>query len=159
LSALLTDRGLTTSRAALCASILGGTSLLGRILVGWLLDRFFGPRVVFAINVVAALGIFILARADSFAAGTLAAARIGIGAGDEAAIPPYLLTRHFSAYAFSPRCTASPGRFMPAAGAIGPVILGHAFDATGSYASLLTLLAAALGIMALTNFLLPRYAA
>jgi hypothetical protein len=37
------------------------------------------------------------------------------------------------------------------------VILGRAFDATGSYASLLLLLAAALGIMALTNFLLPRY--
>jgi len=38
LSALLTDRGLTTRNAALCASILGGSSLLGRIMVGWLLD-------------------------------------------------------------------------------------------------------------------------
>jgi MFS family permease len=37
LSALLTDRGLTAGNAALCASILGGSSLLGRIVVGWLL--------------------------------------------------------------------------------------------------------------------------
>ena len=36
-------------------------------------------------------------------------------------------------------------------------VFGRAFDATGSYSSLLLLLAAALGIMALTNFLLPRY--
>lgn len=58
LSPLLTDRGLTTSNAALCASILGGSSLLGRIFVGWLLDRFFGPHVAFAINAITALGIF-----------------------------------------------------------------------------------------------------
>ena len=60
LSALLTDRGLTTARAALCASILGGASLLGRVLVGWLLDRFFGPHVAFAINGITALGILLL---------------------------------------------------------------------------------------------------
>ncbi|MFZ1006190.1 MAG: MFS transporter [Candidatus Sulfotelmatobacter sp.] len=50
LSALLTDRGLTAGNAALCASVLGGSSLLGRIVVGWLLDRFFGPRVALAIQ-------------------------------------------------------------------------------------------------------------
>src|ERR1700728_664458 len=74
LSALLTDRGITAENAALCASILGGSSLLGRIVVGWLLDRFFGPRVAFVINLIAALGIFLLARASSFPAGCIAAA-------------------------------------------------------------------------------------
>jgi hypothetical protein len=38
------------------------------------------------------------------------------------------------------------------------VILGRAFDATGSYTALLVLLAAALGLAATTNLLLPRYA-
>src|ERR1700723_970912 len=61
LSALLTDRGLTAGNAALCASILGGSSLLGRIVVGWLLDRFFGPHVALGINLITALGIFLLA--------------------------------------------------------------------------------------------------
>jgi MFS family permease len=157
LSALLTDRGLTAARAALCASILGATSLLGRIIVGWLLDRFFGPYVALAINAITALGILTLARADSFAAGALAAALIGIGAGGEAAITPYLLTRYYGLRAFS-TLYGLTWTFYAAAGAIGPVILGRAFDATGSYASLLTLLASALGFMALTNFLLPRYA-
>src|ERR1700734_3487614 len=69
LSALLTDRGLTAGNAALCASVLGGSSLLGRIVVGWLLDRFFGPRVALVINLITALGIFLLARANSFPAG------------------------------------------------------------------------------------------
>lgn len=156
LSALLTDRGMSTARAALCASILGGSSLLGRIFVGWLLDRFFGPHVAFAINAITAFGIFTLARADTFLAGSLAAALIGIGAGGEAATTPYLLTRYFGLRGFS-TLYGFTWTFYAAAGAIGPVILGRAFDATGSYAFLLTLLASALGLIALTNFLMPRY--
>jgi MFS family permease len=156
LSALLTDRGLTAGTAALCASILGGSSLLGRIVVGWLLDRFFGPRVALAINLITALGIFLLARASSFPAGCLAAVLIGVGAGGEAAITPYLLTRYFGLRAFS-TLYGLTWTFYAAAGAIGPVILGRAFDATGSYSSLLILLAAALGVAAATNLLLPSY--
>jgi MFS family permease len=157
LSALLTDRGLTAGGAALCASVLGGSSLLGRVVVGWLLDRFFGPHVAFVINLITALGIFLLARAGSFPAGCLAAALVGIGAGGEAATTPYLLTRYFGLRSFS-TLYGFTWTFYAAAGAIGPVILGRAFDATGSYASLLVLLAAALGLAAVTNLLLPRYA-
>jgi MFS family permease len=156
LSALLTDRGLTPGDAALCASILGGSSLFGRVVVGWLLDRFFGPRVAFVINLITALGVFLLARANSFPAGCLAAGLIGVGAGGEAATTPYLLTRYFGLRAFS-TLYGLTWTFYAAAGAIGPVILGRAFDATGSYASLLVLLAAALGLAAVTNLLLPRY--
>jgi MFS family permease len=156
LSALLTDRGLTAGNAALCAAILGGSSLLGRIVVGWLLDRFFGPRVAFVINLITALGIFLLARANSFPAGCLAAGLVGIGAGGEAAITPYLLTRYFGLRAFS-TLYGLTWTFYAAAGAIGPVILGRAFDATGSYSSLLVVLAAVLGLAAAMNLLLPRY--
>ena len=157
LSALLTDRGITAGKAALCASLLGGSSVLGRVVVGWLMDRFFGPRVAFAINLITALGIFLLARASSFPAGCVAAALIGVGAGGEAATTPYLLTRYFGLRSFS-TLYGFTWTFYAAAGAIGPVILGRAFDLTGSYASLLVLLAAALGLAALTNLLLPRYA-
>jgi hypothetical protein len=48
--------------------------------------------------------------------------------------------------------------FYAPSGAIGPVILGRAFDSTGSYASLLVALAAALAVAAATNLLLPQYA-
>ena len=157
LSALLTDRGLTAGNAALCASVLGGSSLLGRIVVGWLLDRFFGPRVALVINLTTALGILLLARANSFPAGCLATALIGVGAGGEAAITPYLLTRYFGLRAFS-TLYGLTWTFYAAAGAIGPVILGRAFDATGSYSSLLVFLAGTLGLAATTNLLLPRYA-
>jgi MFS family permease len=157
LSALLTDRGITPGDAALCASLLGGSSLLGRIGVGWLLDRFFGARVAFVVSLITAGGIFLLARANGFPAGCLAAALIGVGAGGEAAITPYLLTRYFGLRAFS-TLYGLTWTFYAAAGAIGPVILGRAFDSTGSYASLLTILAVALSLAAAMNLLLPKYA-
>jgi len=156
LSALLTDRGITPRDAALCASVLGGMSLLGRIGVGWLLDRFFGARVALLINLTTAAGIFLLARSNNFSAGCVAAALIGIGAGGEAAITPYLLTRYFGLRAFS-TLYGLTWTFYAAAGAIGPVLLGRAFDSTGSYASSLIILAIALAIAAALMLALPRY--
>jgi MFS family permease len=158
MSALLTDRGISPGHAALCASILGGSSVLGRIGTGWLLDRFFGARVAFVVSLVTAAGIFILARANTFAAGCFASALIGVGAGGEAAITPYLLTRYFGLRAFS-TLYGLTWTFYAAAGATGPVILGRAFDSTGSYAFLLTILAGVLSVVAATNLLLPKYPA
>ena len=157
LAALLTDRGITPGDAALCASALGGSSLIGRIGVGWLLDRFFGARVALVVSLITAAGIFLLARANSFPAGCFVAALIGVGAGGEAAITPYLLTRYFGLRAFS-TLYGLTWTFYAAAGAIGPVILGRAFDSTGSYAALLVVLAATLSLAAAMNLLLPRYA-
>jgi MFS family permease len=156
LSALMTDRGITSGDAAWCASILGGMSVPGRIGTGWLLDRFFGARVAFVVSLITAAGIFLLAHASTFPAGCIAAALIGLGAGGEAAITPYLLTRYFGLRAFS-TLYGLTWTFYAAAGATGPVILGRAFDMTGSYASLLATLAVALSFAALINLLLPKY--
>jgi MFS family permease len=156
LVALLTDRGISAKAAALCASMIGGSSLLGRVVVGWLLDRFFAPRVACVITLITAAGIFLLGRANSFPAGILAAALIGIGAGGEADITPYLLTRYFGLRAFSTLYGLS-WTFYAAAGATGPIILGRAFDASGSYTSVLTILAMVSLVGAAAILLLPRY--
>jgi MFS family permease len=156
LSALLTDRGVRPGDAALCASILGASSILGRIATGWLLDRFFGARVAFVVSLVTAAGIFLLADASGFGAGAFSAALIGIGAGGEAAITPYLLTRYFGLGAFS-TLYGLTWTFYAAAGATGPVVLGRAYDSTGSYTSLLAILAGILALAGAMNLLLPRY--
>ncbi|HKR85787.1 MAG TPA: MFS transporter [Terriglobales bacterium] len=158
LSALLTDRGISARGAAMCASILGGSSLVARVAVGRLLDRFFGAYVALAVNFITALGIFMLARASTVSTGCLAAGLIGVGAGGEAAITPYLLTRYFGLRGFS-TLYGLTWTFYAVAAAIGPVMLGRAFDATGSYASLLMLLAVALLVASATNLALPNYPA
>src|SRR5262245_38538174 len=91
MAALLTDRGIAASGAALALSAMGVASLLGRLSTGWLLDRFFAPRVGFCLLSIAALGTYLLAGAYSLTAGVFAAALIGFGMGAEADVTPYIL--------------------------------------------------------------------
>ena len=156
LVALLTDRQISAKDAALCASLLGGSSLIGRVGVGWLLDRYFGSRVAFFVSLLAASGLLLLASANSLSIGCLAAVFIGIGVGGEAATTPYLLTRYFGLRSFAVLYGLT-WTFYAAAGAIGPVILGRSFDLTGSYASLLVTLSVAMVVTAATLLFLPRY--
>jgi len=156
LVALLTDRGITARGAALSASLLGGSSLLARLAVGWVLDRYFGARVAFVVFLITAGGILLLARADTLLMGCAAAGLLGVGAGGEADITPYLLTRYFGLRAFA-TLYGITWTFYAIAGALGPVILGRAFDSTGSYTALLTLLAVAMALAGAMMLLLPRY--
>jgi MFS family permease len=156
ISALLTDRGLSAGAGALAISAMGAASLGGRLATGWLLDRFFAARVSFGLLAVAALGTFVLAGAESLAAGVLAAALIGFGMGGEADVTPYLLSRYFGLRSFSVLYGLT-WTFYAVAGALGPILMGKAFDVTGSYQALLVRLAfATLAVAALMLFL-PRY--
>jgi MFS family permease len=156
LSALLTDRGVSSNGGALALSAMGAASLLGRLVTGWLLDRFFAARVSFALLAIAALGAFTLAGAQSLAMGVAAAAMIGFGMGGEADVTTYLLSRYFGLRSFSTLYGFTWTAYA-FAGAIGPILMGKAFDATGSYERLLVVLAlGTLGVAVLMLFL-PAY--
>jgi predicted MFS family arabinose efflux permease len=156
LAALLSDRGISPSLAALAMSVLGGATLAGRLVTGWLLDRYFAPRVAVCLLSVAALGAYLLAAAHSAATGCIAAALIGFGMGAEADITPYLISRYFGLSSFSTLYGFS-WTVYAIAGAVGPVIMGRAFDMTGSYGVLLSRLAVLTLATAALMLLLPRY--
>ena len=156
MSALLTDRGVSGTGGAMALSAMGGASLVGRLLTGWLLDRFFAARVSFVLLAIAALGAFLLSGAQTLTMGVLSAALIGFGMGGEADVTPYLLSRYFGLRSFSVLYGLT-WTFYAAAGALGPILMGKAFDVTGSYEALLVRLAlGTLGVAALMLFL-PRY--
>ena len=148
-SALLTDRGLTAERAALVMSIMGGANLLSRVVSGWLLDRYAAPRVAALQLTVGAIGGLLMANAETMPAAMTAAFLIGAGSGGEIDVNPYLLARYFGL-----RSLATLYGFnwmaLGIASAIGPILMGRAFDATHSYSliftqlAIVTLLAAAL---------------
>jgi MFS family permease len=140
MAALLTDRGVSPDRAALALSLLGAATLAGRLLTGWLLDRYFAPRVALCMLVVAAFGSFVLAVAHSSWMGFLGATCIGMGMGGEADVTPYLIAKYFGLRSFSTLYGFSWTAYAIAA-AIAPVIMGRAFDATGSYQTVLSSLA------------------
>jgi len=156
LSALLTDRGVPASRAALAVSAFGMASLAGRLLTGWLLDRFAAPRVSFVLLSIAAVGTFLLAQADSFVAGVMAAVLMGLGTGGELDVTPYLLSRYFGLRSLSTLFGLN-WTAWGIAGAVGPVLLGRAFDATGSYERTLGQLAFATLAVATLMLALPPY--
>lgn len=157
MDALLTDRGVTTAGGALALSAMGGASLVGRLATGWLLDRFFAPRVSFCLLALAALGTFLLSGADSLGTGIGAAVLIGFGMGGEADVTPYLISRYYGLKSFSVLYGLT-WTFYAVAGAIGPVLMGEAFDTTGSYETLLARLALVTMVVAVLMPFLPRYA-
>jgi len=156
LSALLTDRGISASDAALAVSAMAGASIVSRLLTGWLVDRFFAALVSFGVLALAAVGTFLLAGAQSFMSGALAAILIGCGIGGEADVTPYLLSRYFGLRSFS---TLYSVTWIATAGAaaVGPILMGRAFDASGSYERLLTGLAVTTLSVAALMLTLPRY--
>lgn len=156
LSALLTDRGVSPARAALALSAMGAAILVGRMLTGWLLDRFFAPRVAFCLLAITALGTFLLSGAQSLAMGITAAALIGFGMGGEGDATPYLVAKYFGLRSFSTLYGFTWTAYAIAA-AIGPVIMGKAFDLTRSYQALLSQLALLTLAAAALMLLLPRY--
>jgi len=156
ISALLSDRGISPGKAALAVSAMGGAILAGRLLTGWLLDRYFAPRVAMCLFALSALGTFLLAGASSFPVGIGAAALIGFGMGGEGDVTPYLLSRYFGLKSFSTLYGFTWTAYA-IAGAAGPVIMGRAFDATGSYRELLIQLSVVTLAAASLMLLLPRY--
>jgi MFS family permease len=156
MSALLTDRGVPASGAALALSAMGAASLFGRLATGWLLDRFFAPRVGFCLLSVAAVGTYLLAGAQSMAVGVVAAGLIGFGMGAEADVTPYILSRYLGLRSFAMLYGLTWTAYA-IAGAVGPVLMGRAFDATGSYTALLTQLAVGTFLIAALMLLMPRY--
>jgi MFS family permease len=156
MSALLTDRGVSPGGGALALSAMGGASLVGRLVTGWLLDRFFAARVSFALLATAALGTFLLSGASSLGMGVFAAMLIGFGMGGEADVTPYMLSRYFGLRAFS-MLYGFTWTAYAVAGALGPILMGKAFDATGSYEALLVNLALGTAAIGGLMFLVPRY--
>ena len=157
MSALLTDRGVPAQQAAWCIAVIGATGVIGRLITGFMLDRFFGPRVSQAMLVMTVVGICLLAVASSLITGLFAAALIGFSMGSEGDVTPYLLSRYFGLKRFS-TLYALTWTTYAVGGATGPLLVGRVFDALGSYRPVsIQLLALPALIPCLLLFLLPRY--
>jgi MFS family permease len=154
LAALLTDRGVPAGRAVIAVSVAGGASLMGRLLTGWLIDRFVAPRVTFVLLATASIGTFLLAGTSSFTVALVAAALIGFGTGGEVDVIPYLLSRYFGLGSLATLYGLAWTAFG-LAGAAGPVVMGRAFDGTGSYERVLLWFAGALAGGAALMLTLP----
>jgi MFS family permease len=129
---LLTDRGISPKTAALSASVLGGATLLGRLGTGFLLDRFFAGNVAIVFFSLGALGVLMLWTGAGGWLSFLVAILLGLGIGAEGDIMPYLVSRYFGLRAFG-EIYAYVLAIYTLGAVVGPILMGFAFDATGSY--------------------------
>jgi MFS family permease len=130
--ALLTDRGLSAERGAVASSVIGLSLIAGRFGAGFLLDRFFAPRVAMLLLGASGVGLGILWAGSAGNLALAAAFLVGFGMGAEADIIAYLFGRYFGLRAFGIAFGHAFGAFM-IAGALGTLLMGAAFDWTHSY--------------------------
>ena len=154
LSALLTDRALTPAVAALVMSSMGVANLAGRLSTGWMLDHYPAPRIAAVLLTILAAGLLLMSSTNSLGVAVIAAALIGLGAGGEIDINPYLLSRYFGMRSLS---TLYGFNWMALglANAVGPVLMGRAFDANGTYTIIVIEFAAVTLAMAALMLTLP----
>lgn len=129
---LFADRGASMKAAALGSSVLGLAVLAGRIGTGYFLDRYFGPHVALFVFASSALGIALLWTGSNGAPALLGAFLVGLGFGAEVDIIAYLMSRYFGLRSLGTAFGFAFGAFVMAGG-MGPLIMGFAFDHTGSY--------------------------
>jgi MFS family permease len=149
------DRGLTQGRVATLMSLVLFGSLGGRLLMGWLADRWPRKHVMLLIYLIVAATIPLLAYAPSEPALLAGALLFGIGLGGDYMIIPLMAADLFG--------VAVLGRLMGVvltadgvAEAVVPMLVASLRDRTGSYAAGFGVLVglAALGALAVAG--LPR---
>lgn len=156
LAPMLSDHGLSPRDVAFAASLLGVSSVIGRLVLGSLLDFLKGAHIAFGSLTAAGAGVLLLVHARSFAVAAPAAVIAGLGAGCELDLVPYMLRRYFGMRSFS-TLYGLVYTFFALAGGIAPLLVGRAFDSTGSYTGILNLLSAITLITAIAMLALPLY--
>ncbi len=153
---LLTDRGLSAQEAAMMASALGAATVVGRLITGWLLDRYFAPWVCAASFSMAAAGIALLVGSSAPAAGWASAVLMGYAMGAEADVMPYLVSRYFGLRAFTELYGYAFSGYA-VAGALGPSLMGLSYDRSGDYRQVLLWFAGSIVVGVALLLKLPRY--
>jgi cyanate permease len=153
---LLTDRGASGRSGAFAASIFGFASILGRVGSGYLVDRFFAPRIAAIMFAGAAVGIAMLSGGVTGYAALLASFLVGLAIGTETDVMPYLISRYFGMHSMAELYGCAFGSYT-LGNATGRYLIAAGFDATGSYRTPLAIASLAVLLATLATFALGRY--
>ena len=132
LAAILTEHGVMAQTAAFALSVRGGATIIGRLCVGFLIDRFSPQRIQTFVLLLAAVGALVLAYAHTPPVVLMGAAVLGVGLGSEADVAPYLLAHYFGRKHFSVLYGLTWTAYA-IGGATGPIAIGHWYDRAGFY--------------------------
>jgi MFS family permease len=138
-------------------SLIGLSVIVGRVLGGWLIDRFWAPAVAAVLlGAPAAACLMLAGPALDYRAAMLAIGLIGLAAGAEYDLLAFMVARYFGMKSYGGIYGALYSCFALGAG-VGPVVFGANFDRTHAYGESLHLAAALFLIPALALLLMGRY--
>ena len=154
---MLIDSGLDPITAARIAGEIGLAVIASRVVVGYLMDRLFAPRIAIAMCIIGASGgVALLMGGAPYS--SITAIALGLALGAELDLMGFLVSRYFRIADFGRIYGWQYGAFIFASG-LGPLWVGAVRDATGTYT--IALAASSIGlILTCAGFLaLPRYGA
>ncbi|MEQ8514696.1 MAG: MFS transporter, partial [Chromatocurvus sp.] len=155
---MLTDRGLSVSRATAVLATFSIVTALWQIGVGYSLDRFARPWIAAPFFLIAVVGLLVLETATNFTLLILAGALMGLGLGTEFAILPYFVSRYFGVAHYGVISGTLYGVVLLLQG-LSPYLMGLAYDTQGSYGPAVPVIVVGLAFSALLILRLPRFPA
>jgi MFS family permease len=155
---MLRDKGLSVADAARVFSIYGVSLVLGRLVVGYLIDRFWAPGVAFVVLMTPAIGRFIFMTQSDMHILMLGSILVGLGAGAEMDIGAFLMASYFGMRDYARVYSLHMG-VIGLGSTLVPFGFAILFSRTGTYDSMLTycVLAFPLCSLLLTLGRYPRF--
>lgn len=129
---ILSDRGIDAGTATTAVAAAGFSLIIGRMLSGLALDRFFAVYVAAFFFSIPLIGMAMLGAGVSGPLAVLAAVLLGLGIGAEGDIMAYLTSRYFGMahYGVIYGCALA---FFTLGSGLGPYLMAHSFDGFHSY--------------------------
>jgi MFS family permease len=138
-------------------SLIGLSVIFGRIIGGWLIDRFWAPGVGLILLGAPAIACLILANPGLTGRNAMTSiCLIGLAAGAEYDLLAFMVARYFGMKSYGSIYGALYSFFALGAG-VGPVVFGSNFDRTHAYTESLHLACALFIIPAVALLSLGRY--
>jgi OFA family oxalate/formate antiporter-like MFS transporter len=128
----LTDQGISPQLAASAISIFGVTVIIGRLVVGYLVDIVWAPGVACIAIALPVIGSLLLVGAPSYLIACIAAGLLGFAAGAELDLMSFLAAKYFGLLHYS-KIYAVLYAALALASGVSPMLFARVFDVTGSY--------------------------
>ena len=128
---MLQDAGMTPQQAGGLAAILGLSVMVGRLLIGFVIDRVFAPYVTAAVFALVGMGCLMLGM-GGIGYAMVAAIALGFAVGAEVDLIGYYTARYFGMAHYGSIYGLQYSIFIFGAG-VSPIYTGYIWDVTGNY--------------------------
>jgi MFS family permease len=153
---LLIHRGTSPSEAAHVQASIWSALVVGRIFTGWLMDRFFAPRVALTFLLPPVIGAVMLATGATNVSALFAALMLGLSAGAEVDVMAFLVGRYYGLRNFAAIYSTYFSAYALGT-SLGPVTAAALAEYTGGYSVPLYAIAGVFCAAAILLYQFPRF--